>query len=150
MPPVKCFRPVWNHFEIMLSPDMPAYIIRPETKATKVTAFVISTSAHVVFLPWGRALVEVSHVYESSTDGLVFVIETAGSTPTLAAIQRHSPEVPSNLHPAITNRFTREPEKLWNDHSHPSESFASWNIKRGFSHFKRPSVKFYNCFVAVP
>ncbi len=81
----------------------------PETKATKVTAFVISTCAQKnIFLPWGRALVDVSHVYASSTDGLVFVIETAGSTPTLATIQRHGPGVPSNLQPAITNRFTRE------------------------------------------
>lgn len=40
-----CLNPFWD----MVSPDMPGYIITPETKATKVTAFVISACAHVVF-----------------------------------------------------------------------------------------------------
>lgn len=144
-PPVKCFHPVWIHFDIMLSSDMSADLIMPETKASKVTAFVNSTCAHVwvFFLPWGRALVEVSHVHESSTDGLVFVIETVGSTPTLDTIQRLSPGVPSNLHPAITNRFTRETLER---HSYPSESSASWNIRKWFSHFKTLSVKIVNIF----
>lgn len=59
----------------------------PKTKATKVTAFVNSAWAHVEFLPWGRPLVEVSHVYEKQTDGLVFAIESSGSTPTMATVQ---------------------------------------------------------------
>lgn len=46
-PPVKCFHPVWIHFDIMLSSDMSADLIMPETKASKVTAFVNSTCAHV-------------------------------------------------------------------------------------------------------
>lgn len=66
---------------------------------------------------------EVSHVYESSTDSLVFVIETVGCPP----MDKSRDTVLESLLTFIQPSLTDSPEKLWNDHTYPlGPVYTAW------------------------
>lgn len=126
VPPVKCFHPVWIHFEIMLSPDMSADLIMPETKASKVTAFVNSTCAHVrvFFYPEDEHWWKFLMCTRAQQMALCLSLRLLALLPTWT---QSRDTVLESILTFIQPSLTDSPEKLWNDiHTHQRALLLIW------------------------